>query len=389
MTPLEQLLRCLPGPPAYAYDWPRLREVVPLGAWIGRMEKTPQNPAWHGEGDVWTHTRMVCDALARSTDFQALPPRLHPVLALAALLHDIGKPQCTRLENGVWVSPRHGPVGAQIARALLWREFGLCGQADQQQFREAVCLLIRYHTLPLHLLDGKEPSLRALKIAANGALAPDFTWKALCLLAEADVQGRIARDTPEKLDAIALSQELARDEGCLDGPYPFASACTRRALFSGAKVWKDQELYDPSWGEVILLCGLPGTGKDTWIAGHAPHLPTVCLDDIRRDMGIAPGSNQGAVVQAAREKARGFLRARQPFIWNATSLTGLRSQQIALFESYQARVRIVYLETPWEENLRRNAARRAVVPESVLCRMLDQLEPPEAFEARQVEWLSV
>lgn len=389
MTAIEQLLRCLPGPPAYSYDWPMLLEAAPLKPWIGRMKQTPQNPAWHGEGDVWTHTRMVCDALAQSAEFQAMPSRRRQALALAALLHDIGKPSCTRLEDGVWVSPRHGPVGAQIARSMLWREFGLCGKEDFQQFREAVCLLIRYHTLPLHLLDGKEPALRALKTASNGQLAPDFSLNALCLLSEADVRGRISHDTAEKLNDIALSRELAREEGCLDGPYPFVSECTRRALFSGAKVWKDQVLYDESWGEVILLCGLPGTGKNTWIDTHAPQLPTVCLDDIRQEMGVAPGGNQGAVVQAAKEKAREFLRAKQPFIWNATSLTGLRSQQIALFENYHARVRIVYLETEWEENLRRNAGRAAAVPESVLSRMLDQLEPPEAFETRQVAWLCV
>lgn len=29
---------------------------------IERMKNTPQNPQWHGEGDVWTHTQMVMDA---------------------------------------------------------------------------------------------------------------------------------------------------------------------------------------------------------------------------------------------------------------------------------------------------------------------------------------
>ena len=78
--------------------------------------------------------------------FRAMEESARNVLSLAALLHDIGKVPCTKLEDGKWVSPHHGSAGAQIARGLLWREFGLCGDPAKQRFREAVCLLIRYHT---------------------------------------------------------------------------------------------------------------------------------------------------------------------------------------------------------------------------------------------------
>lgn len=389
MTGPEQLQRCLPHAPAYAYDWTRLHAIPALDRWFSRMAHTPQTPQWHGEGDVWTHTQMVCEALTGLDGFRALGEEARDALSLAALLHDIGKVNCTRQEDSLWISPHHGPAGAQIARSLLWQEVGFCGSSALQRFREAVCLLIRFHTLPLHLIEAKDPALRALKLAADGELAPCFTLNALCLLAEADMRGRIAEDLPENLDAIALSRELAREEGCLTGPYPFASPCTQRMLFSGGQVWKDQALYDDTWGEVILMCGLPGTGKDTWIASHTPALPVVSLDELRLKMGVKPQENQGAVVQAAKEQARIFLRAHQPFVWNATSLTNLRSQQIDLFESYHARVRIVYLETPWAENLRRNAMRPDDVPESVVQRMLGQLTPPERYEARQVEWICV
>jgi len=45
---------------------------------------TKLNP-YHLEGDIWTHTMMVCNELKNSRD---------PVLNVAALLHDIGKPPC-------------------------------------------------------------------------------------------------------------------------------------------------------------------------------------------------------------------------------------------------------------------------------------------------------
>ena len=54
-----------------------------------------------------------------------------------------------------------------------------------------------------------------------------------------------------------------------------------------------------------------------------------------------------------------------------------------------AAVRIVYLETAWDENLRRNARRPDAVPEDVIDEMLGVLSPPEVFEARHVEWICV
>lgn len=385
----QALLDCLPKPPNYEYDWRGLGEFPELNDWFSHMTNTPQQPEWHGEGDVMAHTRLVCQALAEMEAFRAMSARSRDALALAALLHDIGKVTTTRLEDGALVSPRHGPVGAKLARKLLWQVFGLCGSTDDQRFRETVCLLIRYHTRPPHLIEGEDASRATLRLASNGELAPDFTMKALCLLAEADVLGRVASDNPEFLDRVALAREFALEEGCLNGPYPFPSARAQRALLSGRRVWKDQMLYDDTWGEVILMCGLPGTGKDNWIRDNYPDLPVVSLDDLRLEMDVEPTETQGRVVQAARERAKELLRAKRPFIWNATSLTALRAQQIELFERYHARVRLVYLETAWDENLRRNASRPDAVPEDVIDRMLARLEPPERFEAQAVEWMCV
>lgn len=64
----------------------------------------------------------------------------------------------------------------------------------------------------------------------------------------------------------------------------------------------------------------------------------------------------------------------------------MRSKLIGLFEDYNAAVRIVYLETGWAENLRRNANRADAVPEHVVEDMLGKLIPPHRWEAQYVEW---
>ena len=389
MNDWPALLSALPSPPDYRYDWERLREIALFRSLAEKMEKTPQNLVWHGEGDVWTHTKMVCGALCGLADFRMLPEDGRNALALAALLHDVGKILCTRMLDGVPASPHHALIGAMFSRRLLWTEFGLCGEDKKMRFREAVCLLIAYHTQPVHLFEREEGQISALRIAADGELAPCFSLRSLCLLGEADELGRVCADQRARLDQVELTRELAREAGCFLSPYPFASARTARALFKGGSVWPDQEMFDPSWGEVILLCGLPGTGKDHWCQIHRPDLPTVSLDDWRRRLKLTSRDEQGRAVQAAREEAREYLRRKQPFIWNATCLTAMRGRQIDLFEDYGARSRIVYLETEWQENLRRNAARQAQVPESVIADMLSNLCPPRRFEAQAVEWQCV
>ena len=116
----------------------------------------------------------------------------------------------------------------------------------------------------------------------------------------------------------------------------------------------------------------------------------ISLDEIRREMKISPTDNQSKVVEIARERARELLRKQQPFVWNATNLSPMvRGKQIKLFTQYHASIRIVYLETNWNEQLRRNSNRAEVVPEQAICHMMEELVLPEVKEAQRVEWNSI
>ena len=385
---MEDLLQLVSQAAKQNIDWYGIGNA--LSSFVIPMSRTEQNPAFHGEGDVWTHTKMVCEALVQLDSFRGLAREPQQALFLAALVHDVGKIPATRWEDGKWTSPNHALVGSKMARQFLWQELDLCGTPEKQQLRETVCLLLRYHSFPPHAIDDPDGKRKLLAMAANGKNCPMFTVELLCALCEADALGRECGDKAHMLEQMQLCRELAKESRCFDRPFPFPSDHSRYCYLAGKNIAPEQELYDDTWGEVILMSGLPGTGKDTWIKENCPGLPMISLDEIRKEMKILPTDNQSKVLEIARERAKELLRKKQPFVWNATNLSPMvREKQIKLFTQYRASTRIVYLETDWEEQLRRNANRPEAVPEQVICHMMEELVPPEGKEATMVEWLCV
>lgn len=369
-----------PHPPDWTVDWPALRERF---AWLETLADVPQDATYHAEGDVLTHTRMVAEALAAMEGWRILPDDERAALFAAALLHDIAKPACTQIDaDGRISSPRHARMGAQTARYLLWLREGFDSPLSFD-WRERVTRLVRHHGLPLWFYEKADPA-RAV-IAASQSVPLDH----MALLAEADVRGRICADQLELLERIELFRAFCEEQGCLTGPRTFASDHSRFIYFRNPQAHPDYAAYDDTVCEVTLLSGLPGAGKDTWLRDNLSDLPVIALDEIRHELQVAPEDTQGEVVRVAKERARELLRGRQSFAWNATNITrSLRGQLIDLFAAYQARVHIVYLDTPYSTLFQRNASRRERVPESVILKLARKLEVPDLTEAHRVDWIA-
>lgn len=389
MNEVNDILALVPDAPDWVIDWEKI-ETSTLRDHVDAMRHTPQSVRWHAEGDVWAHTQMVCESLVSLPEYRQLPQIQRQILFIAALLHDVGKPVTTRQEGTEWVSPSHSTKGALLARYLLWSEYGMCGTSELQAMREAVVLLVKHHSFPPYALEKEENVRKMISIAASAELVPDFSLKLLYLLAKADALGRECEDKDDFTAHVDLFAELAKEQGCYDGPVSFTSDYTRRAYFSGGDVWPQQELYDETWGKVVMLCGLPGTGKDYWISRHCKDMPIISLDEIRNRYKLSYEGSQGYVASLGKEEAKTYLRKHQPFVWNATNLTvDIRRQLIDLFESYGASVRVVYLETDRATQWRRNKDREDKVPETIIDSMLSKLAIPEIHEARYVQWLCV
>ena len=334
------------------------------------MMDCPQDPQHHAEGDVWTHTQMVVEALSDTPDFGSLPPEQQRALIAAAVLHDMGKPLTTVEENGRISAPGHARLGEKMARELLWDE--------PFELRELVCALVRLHGLPVWTLERAQP---LAEIIRSGLRLPN-AW--LYRLARADIIGRRCVDPQEMLLQVDLFREYCLEQGCFEAPWPFVNAHSRFRFFQMGSPYPG-ELFDDTRFALTLMCGVAGSGKDSYCAQQ--DLPMISLDDLRAAAGVRRGDKrgEGRVIQAAYEQARAYARQGQPFIWNSTNLLrDLRSKLIRALLPYQPYVRIVYVETSRQQLMLR---RQGEIPTKQILRMMQRLEIPTLAEAHEVQYL--
>lgn len=345
------------------------------------LKKIPQDLSYHGEGDVYNHTEMVCEKLLALPEWNTLSMEEQELLFLAAAFHDIGKITCTRQEDGKWISPKHTITGEKHFRQMAYREAARFGLTFDQ--REAAAKLIRYHGLPVWFWTKPKPESELLKAAESIPL------RLLYLLSKADIQGRIAKDAGQLEEQIELFADYTKELGIWERPYVFANPYTKFQYFQKQGLWHKADLYDDTEFDVLLLSGLPLAGKDSWIEQQDSKVPVISLDELRRQHGIPPTKNTGKIAQLAIGQAKNFLRQKKPFIWNATNIIQeTRLRLISLFAGYGARVHILYLETPYEELLDRNQKRARYIPEPVLEDMIRKLELPAPWEAFSVKTLT-
>jgi putative nucleotidyltransferase with HDIG domain len=131
----------------------QILEWAGIQSWARDMATCNQDAQWHAEGDVWTHTKMVCAELEKLSDWPSLDRAAQLKLLFTGLFHDSGKPATTALdpETGRTRSPKHTLVGAEIARGVL-RDLG-CDLVT----REEIAALGRYHGRPPFLLEKPSP----------------------------------------------------------------------------------------------------------------------------------------------------------------------------------------------------------------------------------------
>lgn len=187
---------------------------------VNALYGVPQDPEYHPEGDASEHTMHVMDAMREIADREGLTDisdiSIHDeraILMLAAMLHDIAKPQTTqqRDKKGVmrWTSYGHESAGGPVAEKLM-RDMGI-----KENVIKAVKVLIENHMK--HISFGPNPSQKAVNELANRLHKGGTNIDRLMNLIEADNYGRPPLPREQDPKAIAL-HEMAKNLGVNKAP---------------------------------------------------------------------------------------------------------------------------------------------------------------------------
>lgn len=150
-----------------------LRKMNQLGYWFKELEQLiglEQNPKYHPEGDVWTHTMIVLDNAAK---FRNEVSDAYSFM-LFALMHDLGKIETTEIINGKIHSYNHEVVGVEIAERLLER---VC---HEKKVKNYVLKSIPLHMRPSMLFESKSKIKKTNKLFDEAVEPKDLIYFSLC-----------------------------------------------------------------------------------------------------------------------------------------------------------------------------------------------------------------
>lgn len=177
-------LLCRARRPSIGLEFLRRSELLFFFPELRALEGVPQDPIWHPEGDVWTHTCMVTDAAAACRD----GGELDEALMFGALCHDFGKPSTTATgDDGRVRSHGHSQAGVPIAEAFLER------LRAPRLLIDRVGALVAKHLVPAQIYEARA-GLRAIRRLARRLAQASVPLELLVRVARADHLGRTTDD---------------------------------------------------------------------------------------------------------------------------------------------------------------------------------------------------
>lgn len=193
---------------------------------IAALRGTRQEPEWHPEGDVFTHTQLCLDALVRLPEWSE--GNDSAVLAFAVLGHDFGKPAVTQQaeKNGRirWISPGHANKSGPLTETFL-RRIGAPLDYDP-----IVRALVEHH----HAHDRANTPFTDSAIRRLAHRLAPATVRQLAAVMRSDSRGRPplpSEETEVRIDALVARATALEFEQ--SGPRPIVKG--RHLLASGHK----------------------------------------------------------------------------------------------------------------------------------------------------------
>lgn len=192
----------------------------------------PQDPRWHPEGDVWTHTLLSMNAFAAERTGDAWDDL---VVGFAVLCHDFGKPATTVHEAGGIRSFRHEVIGSELARRFMER------LTNQRDLIDAVCALVAAHMRPQELFQQQAGDSAIRRLARQ---VQRIDW-----LARVDRADRLGRGLPNDPTSPTSDRWLLERAHALD-----VKAASPKPIVMGRHLQALGLTPGPRFGKLLAAC---------------------------------------------------------------------------------------------------------------------------------------
>lgn len=307
------------------------------------------NP-YHVEGDVWTHTMMVCQEAERLG--------LSKLLKYCALLHDVGKPNCRKLldEKKYVAFYGHEPYSAFLSLDIL-KHYEFTEDEIIHAFK-----LIAMHTEPFKL----DPMKLTKRLQGQNEF-----YKDLMKLNKADQNGRFS-DNPRNNtnpELLGVVPNLYKNDFHANSP------------------------------EIVVLIGLPCSGKSTERKNllKSKNYAILSTDDILMETAEGKDYNEKwknfdrkLGDKLMDERKNEAIKKRQDIIVDRTNLSRKSRRkflgQIPKIYKKRAIVCLTGMEEIFRRNKERNLEEGKNIGRDVFDRMMKQFYPPFYDEFDEIEW---
>lgn len=159
-----------------------------------RQVDTEQSRVYHPEGSVWNHTLLVVDEAAQRKQYSESPD----VFMWSALLHDIGKPDTTKIRKGRITAYNHDNAGAKLAYSFLLKA------GRTAELAEKAMWLVKYHMQPLYVL-------KSLPFQDIKGMKQHTRVQEVALLSFCDRLGRLGADREAEMANIVRFLEHCKE----------------------------------------------------------------------------------------------------------------------------------------------------------------------------------
>jgi len=141
--------------------------------------------------------------------------------------------------------------------------------------------------------------------------------------------------------------------------------------------------------ELILLSGLSGVGKTTYIKENYSNHTIISFDDIRESLSFRENQKDNAeVVRIAKDRLKIHLARKEKIVFDATNIRiDLRDKILTIGHNYHALNKIVFLVDSLNNIIERDKKREYSVGEKVILTQEYNFQTPDKSEADDVSWV--